>query len=134
MYHYQIIKAMETTRKIMVSYGTLSRLADAVGCSEPTARKALRFEENTLNADEHALANKIRYNAVKNFGGVDTGVADVKVVENVWTWDYPNGARLAINFKSGAVSITFNGRVTDCADSIPTSDIYDWQLKAENLK
>ena len=125
---------METTRKIMVSYGTLSRLADAVGCSEPTARKALRFEENTLNADEHALANKIRYNAVKNFGGVDTGVADVKVVENVWTWDYPNGARLAINFKSGAVSITFNGRVTDCADSIPTSDIYDWQLKAENLK
>jgi len=118
----------------MVSYGTLSRLADAVGCSEPTARKALRFEENTLNADEHALANKIRYTAVKNFGGVDTGAADVKVVENVWAWDYPNGARLAINFKSGFVTITFNGRVTDSADSIPTNSIYDWQLKAGNLK
>ena len=62
---------METTRKIMVSYGTLSRLAYAVVCSEPTARKALRFEENTLNADERALANKIRYTAVKSFGGVD---------------------------------------------------------------
>ena len=125
---------METTRKIMVSYGTLSRLADAVGCSEPTARKALRFEENTLNADEHALANKIRYNAVKNFGGVDTGAADVKVVENVWAWDYPNGARLAINFKTGFVTITFKGEVIDSAENIPTSSIYDWQLKAENLK
>lgn len=125
---------METTRKIMVSYGTLSKLADAVGCSEPTARKALRFEENTLNADEHALANKIRYTAVKNFGGVDTGAADAKVSGDVWCWDYPNGARLAINIKSGFVTITFNGKVIDCADNIPTSSIYDWQLKAENLK
>lgn len=118
----------------MVSYGTLSRLADAVGCSEPTARKALRFEENTLNADEHALANKIRYNAITHFGGIDTGAADVKVVENVWTWDYANGARLAINFKTGFVSLTFAGRVIDAADSIPTAQIYNWQLKAENLK
>lgn len=118
----------------MVSYGTLSRLADAVGCSEPTARKALRFEENTLNADEHALANKIRYNAVTHFGGIDTGAADVKVVGDVWAWDYSNGARLAINFKTGFVSLTFAGRVIDAADSIPTAQIYNWQLKAENLK
>ena len=125
---------MEATRKIIVPYGALARLADAVGCSEPTARKALRYEENTSNADEHALANKIRYNAVRNFGGVDSGAADAVVRGDVWTWDYPNGARLAINFKSGFVTITFNGRVTDSADSIPTNSIYDWQLKAGNLK
>ena len=126
---------METTnRKIILPFGAAQRLAEALGVSQPTARKALRFEENTLNADEHALANKIRYNAVKHFGGVDTGAADAKVSGDVWCWDYPNGARLAINIKTGFVTITFKGKVIDCADNIPTSSIYDWQLKAENLK
>ena len=124
----------KTKREIRLPFGASQKLGEALSVSQPTARKALRFEENTLNADEHALANKIRYTAVKNFGGVDTGAADVKVVENVWAWDYPNGARLAINFKTGFVTITFNGKVIDCADNIPTSSIYDWQLKAENLK
>ena len=126
---------METTnRKIILPFGAAQRLAEVLGVSQPTLRKALRFEENTLNADEHALANKIRYTAVKHFGGVDTGAADAKVSGDVWCWDYPNGARLAINIKSGFVTITFKGKVIDCADNIPTSSIYDWQLKAENLK
>ena len=126
---------METTnRKIILPFGAAQRLAEVLGVSQPTMRKALKFEENTLNADEHALANKIRYNAVKHFGGVDTGAADAKVSGDVWCWDYPNGARLAINIKSGFVTITFKGKVIDCADNIPTSSIYDWQLKAENLK
>ena len=124
----------KTKREIRLPFGASQKLGEALSVSQPTVRKALRFEENTLNADEHALANKIRYNAVKNFGGVDTGAADVKVVENVWAWDYPNGARLAINFKTGFVTITFKGEVIDCADNIPTSSIYDWQLKAENIK
>ena len=126
---------METTnRKIILPFGAAQRLAEVLGVSQPTMRKALKFEENTLNADEHALANKIRYNAVKHFGGVDTGAADAKVSGDVWCWDYPNGARLAINIKSGFVTITFKGKVIDTADNIPTSSIYDWQLKAENLK
>ena len=124
----------KTKREIRLPFGASQKLGEALSVSQPTVRKALRFEENTLNADEHALANKIRYNAVKNFGGVDTGAADVKVVENVWAWDYPNGARLAINIKSGFVTITLKGKVIDSAENIPTSSIYDWQLKAENLK
>lgn len=125
---------METTnRKIILPFGAAQKLAVALGVSQPTIRKALKFEESN-NADEVSLAHKIRYNAVKNFGGVDTGAADVKVSGNVWNWDYDNGARLAINFKSGFVSLTFAGRMVDSAESISTSDIYDWQLKAENLK
>lgn len=126
---------METTnRKIILPFGAAGRLAEALSVSQPTIRKALRFEENTHNPDEVSLARKIRYNAVKNFGGVDTGAADVKVSGDVWNWDYENGARLAINFKSGFVSLSFAGRMVDSAESISTSDIYDWQLKAENLK
>ena len=124
----------KTKREIRLPFGASQKLGEALSVSQPTVRKALRFEENTLNADEHALANKIRYNAVKNFGGVDTGAADAKVSGDVWCWDYPNGARLAINFKTGFVTITFKGKVIDCADNIPTSSIYDWQLKAENIK
>ena len=124
----------KTKREIRLPFGASQKLGEALSVSQPTMRKALRFEENTLNADEHALANKIRYTAVKHFGGVDTGAADAKVSGDVWCWDYPNGARLAINIKSGLVTITFKGKVIDTADNIPTSSIYDWQLKAENLK
>ena len=124
----------KTKREIRLPFGASQKLGEALSVSQPTMRKALRFEENTLNADEHALANKIRYTAVKHFGGVDTGAADAKVSGDVWCWDYPNGARLAINIKSGFVTITFKGKVIDTADNIPTSSIYDWQLKAENLK
>ena len=124
----------KTKREIRLPFGASQKLGEALSVSQPTMRKALRFEENTLNADEHALANKIRYTAVKHFGGVDTGAADAKVSGDVWCWDYPNGARLAINIKTGFVTITFKGKVIDTADNIPTSSIYDWQLKAENLK
>lgn len=124
----------KTKREIRLPFGASQKLGEALSVSQPTVRKALKFEENSSNPDEHALANKIRYTAVKNFGGVDTGAADAKVSGDVWCWDYPNGARLAINIKSGFVTITFNGKVIDCAENIPTSSIYDWQLKAENLK
>jgi len=124
----------KTKREIRLPFGASQKLGEALSVSQPTVRKALKFEENSSNPDEVSLARKIRYNAVKNFGGVDTGAADVKVVENVWAWDYTNGARLAINIKSGFVTITFKEKVIDCADNIPTSSIYDWQLKAENLK
>ena len=114
-------------------HGAINRLAEAVGASLPTVRKALRYQEGDAY-DETTLARKIRWNAITHFGGIDSGAADVKVVEDVWTWDYANGARLAINFKTGLVTITFDGRVIDTADSIPTAQIYNWQLKAENLK
>lgn len=125
---------METTkREIRLPHGALARLCEVLKVSEPTARKALRFLENTGNPDEYSLARKIRFTAVKNFSGVDTGAADVKISGDVWAWDYPNGARLAINFRSGFVTITFHGKVTDTAESIKTADIYNWQCKAENL-
>ena len=124
----------KTKREIRLPFGASQKLGEALSVSQPTVRKALKFEENSGNADEHALANKIRYNAVAHFGGVDSGAADAMVCGDVWAWDYKNGARLAINFKTGFVTITFCGRVIDAADSIPTAKIYDWQLKAENLK
>ena len=124
----------KTKREIRLPYGASQKLGEVLNVSQPTIRKALKFEENSDNADEQSLARKIRYNAVKNFGGVDTGSADVKVSGDIWAWDYDNGAHLAINFKSGSVTLTFNGRITDCAESSPTSEIYDWQLKAENLR
>lgn len=126
---------METTkREIRLPHGALARLCEVLKVSEPTARKALRFLENTENADEYSLARKIRYNAVKNFSGIDTGAADVKITGEVWSWDYPNGARLAINMRNGLVTLTFSGRLIETADSITTREIYDWQLKAENLR
>lgn len=126
---------METTkREIRLPHGALARLCEVLKVSEPTARKALRFLENTENADEYSLARKIRYNAVKNFSGIDTGAADVKITGEVWSWDYPNGARLAINMRNGFVTLTFNGRIIESADSITTSEIYNWQVKAENLR
>lgn len=126
---------METTkREIRLPHGALARLCEVLKVSEPTARKALRYLENTGNADEYSLARKIRYNAVKNFGGIDTGAADVQITGEVWSWDYPNGARLAINMRNGLVTLTFSGRLIESADSITTREIYDWQLKAENLR
>ena len=120
-------------REIRLPYGAATKLGEALDVSQPTLRKALKFEENTENPDEVSLARKIRFTAVKNFSGVDTGAADVKIAGDVWAWDYPNGARLAINFRSGFVTITFHGKVTDTAESIKTADIYNWQCKAENL-
>ena len=126
---------METTkREIRLPHGALARLCEVLKVSEPTARKALRFLENQDNAEEYSLARKIRYNAVTHFSGIDTGAADVKITGDVWYWDYPNGARLAINMRNGLVTLTFSGRLIETADSITTREIYDWQLKAENLR
>lgn len=124
---------METKREIMLPHGALAKLTSALKVSEPTARKALRFQEG-CNPDEMTLARKIRYNAVRQFGGLDTGAANMEKKGDICFWDYPNGARLAINIRSGFVTITYEGKVIDTADSITTKEIYDWQLKAENLR
>ncbi|MBR4678739.1 MAG: hypothetical protein IKO99_12130 [Bacteroidales bacterium] len=125
---------MNHTREILMPHGAINKLAERLDVSLPTIRKALRYGENSDNPDEYSLARKIRYNAVKNFGGIDTGAADVKITGEVWSWDYPNGARLAINMRNGLVTLTFSGRLIETADSITTREIYDWQLKAENLR
>jgi hypothetical protein len=36
--------------------------------------------------------------------------------------------------RNGLVTLTFDGRLIESADSILTKEIYDWQLKAENLR
>lgn len=125
---------MNNTREILMPHGAINKLAVMLKVSLPTIRKALRYAENSDNTEEYSLARKIRYNAVTHLGGIDTGAADVKITGEVWSWDYPNGARLAINMRNGLVTLTFSGRLIETADSITTREIYDWQLKAENLR
>ena len=119
-------------------HGVSLKIGLAVGgkdhpVSQPTIRKALRFEENTGCAEEVSLARKIRYVAVKHFGGMDTGAADMEVENNIGLFRYANGARLTLNFRTGEATISREGKVIDRTDKILLSAIPDWKLKAENL-
>ena len=51
-------------KKIVVPYGTLSRIAEAFGCQIRTVRKALAFETNSEQAE------LIRTKAIKEYGGL----------------------------------------------------------------
>lgn len=51
-------------KKIIVPYGTLSRMAEAFGCQIRTVRKALNFETDSEQAQ--LLRNK----ALKEYGGM----------------------------------------------------------------
>lgn len=114
-------------------HGATAKLGDALGVSQPTVRKALRYEENQYNSEEVSLARKIRYAAVKNFGGMYTGEPDMQTTEDGSFWEFENGAVLTLDFNTGEAKITKNGKVIDRTDKILLSAIPDWKLKAENL-
>lgn len=128
-----IINNMKEPRKILMPHGATAKLGDALGVSQPTVRKALRYEENQYNSEEVSLARKIRYAAVKNFGGMDTGEPDMQTTEDGSFWEFENGARLTLNFRTGEATISREGKVIDRTDKILLSAIPDWKLKAENL-
>lgn len=51
-------------KKIVVPYGTLSRMAEAFGCQIRTVRKALAFETDSEQA------RLLRTKALKEYGGM----------------------------------------------------------------
>lgn len=133
-----IINKMKEPRKILLPHGAAKRLGEALGVTQPTIRKALRFEESICNAEEASLARKIRYAAMRNFGGMDSGEPDMETAYGedgleVARWRYGNGAVLTLNLRTGEAKIERDGRTIDQADSIETRTIVDWKIKAENI-
>lgn len=56
--------------KIIVCYGDKKKIQEALNASAPTIRKALNGDYNSANADESALAIRIRKYAIE-IGGVE---------------------------------------------------------------
>lgn len=54
-------------KKIVVDYGKVGRIAKVMGCTREMASKSLSYKKDSL------LARKIRYVAIKHFGGVEVG-------------------------------------------------------------
>jgi hypothetical protein len=58
-----------TTREIKIPHGDAKKLAESLGYSLPTVRKALRFCENRANICEAYRADKIRKAAKNGYNG-----------------------------------------------------------------
>lgn len=54
-------------KKIVLEYGNIAKIAKVVGCTPEMVSKSVNFRKNSL------LARKIRFVAVKHFGGVEVG-------------------------------------------------------------
>lgn len=54
-------------RKIVLDHGNATKIAKVMGCTREMVSKSLSFKKNSL------LARKIRFVAVKHFGGVEVG-------------------------------------------------------------
>ena len=61
---------MSTTKFIKVEHGKMQELGRAMNASQPTIRKALRYETDTEKA------RSIRYVAVKEYGGKKIGTVN----------------------------------------------------------
>lgn len=54
-------------RKIVLEYGDIAKIAKLMGCTPEMVSKSVNFKKNSL------LARKIRFVALKQFGGVEVG-------------------------------------------------------------
>ena len=128
-----IINKMTQARRILLPHGNIDKVCRALNKCRPTVRKALCFGENIYNAEEASTARKIRYTAMKNYGGMDTGEPMMRIENGVMVWDYPNGVSLQLTIRDASAKIVKNGNEIDNAEGITIDDIIDWKLKAENL-
>ncbi len=96
-------------REIILKSGKQAELKKAMNVSYPTIRKALRFQTDTNTA------KRIRWNAVKHFGGVEKNEAPevdtTHDADNIMTQIFNERVKLQADKTTGKVGVYLDGEL-----------------------
>ena len=131
-----IMAKTRSARTIKVSKESKAKLAKVFNCTERMVYKALCFECDTL------LAQRIRYVALKEFGGwVEAAVPEAEIFydttkdgERFMRQYFSNGAVLEVSLRTGAGVVVFKGEPVGDYEKVLVSEIPGIQNFARSLR